>query len=101
MKYVKVIKSSTYSIGKKIDSKDVLKVIPIDSNHKFVLLSRDTFNMRGQQDKFYMAIVDKKGKIVIPLGSHPSKKGALTGFYKNRIKDKTIDELREEFSHMM
>ena len=42
----------------------------------FQVVDRDTAGMRGTQDKFKMQIVDKRGKIVKDLGSHPSLSGA-------------------------
>ena len=42
----------------------------------FQVIDRDTTGMRGTQDKFRMQIVDKSGKVVKDLGSHPSIKGA-------------------------
>jgi hypothetical protein len=42
----------------------------------FQVVDRDTAGMRGTQDKFKMQIVDKRGKVVKDLGSHPSVNGA-------------------------
>jgi hypothetical protein len=42
----------------------------------FQVVDRDTSGMRGTQDKFKMQIVDKRGKVVKDLGSHPSLSGA-------------------------
>jgi hypothetical protein len=42
----------------------------------FQVVDRDTAGMRGTQDKFKMQIVDKRGKVVKDLGSHPSLSGA-------------------------
>jgi hypothetical protein len=42
----------------------------------FQVIDRDTAGMRGTQDKFKMQIVDKRGKVVKDLGSHPSLSGA-------------------------
>lgn len=42
----------------------------------FQVIDRDTNGMRGTQDKFRMQIVDKNGKVIKDLGSHPSIKGA-------------------------
>jgi hypothetical protein len=42
----------------------------------FQVVDRDTTGMRGTQDKFKMQIVDKSGKVVKDLGSHPSLSGA-------------------------
>jgi hypothetical protein len=42
----------------------------------FQVIDRDTTGMRGTQDKFRMQIVDKSGKVIKDLGSHPSIKGA-------------------------
>jgi hypothetical protein len=42
----------------------------------FQVIDRDTSGMRGTQDKFRMQIVDKSGKVIKDLGSHPSIKGA-------------------------
>jgi hypothetical protein len=42
----------------------------------FQVVDRDTTGMKGTQDKFKMQIVDKRGKVVKDLGSHPSLSGA-------------------------
>jgi len=42
----------------------------------FQVIDRDTAGMRGTQDKFHMQIVDKTGKVVKDVGSHPSLDGA-------------------------
>jgi hypothetical protein len=42
----------------------------------FQVVDRDTTGMKGTQDKFKMQIVDKSGKVVKDLGSHPSLSGA-------------------------
>jgi len=42
----------------------------------FQVVDRDTAGMRGTQDKFKMQIVDKRGKVIKDLGSHPSLSGA-------------------------
>jgi hypothetical protein len=42
----------------------------------FQVVDRDTTGMRGTQDKFKMQIVDKRGRLVKDLGSHPSLSGA-------------------------
>ena len=39
--------------------------------------------MRGSQDKFQMVVVDKNGKLIKDLGSHPSLDGAKK-FAKNK-----------------
>ena len=54
-----------------------------DGKNIFQVIDRDTKGMRGPQDKFQMAIVDKKGKVVKDLGSHPSLDGAKK-FAKNK-----------------
>ena len=48
----------------------------LKNGNTFQLIDRDTKGMKGTQDKFHMRIVDKKGKVVKDIGSHPSKDGA-------------------------
>lgn len=53
---------------------DVVFKKKIDGGY-FVATKRDTSGMSGSQDKFKMAIVDDKGKLITDLGTHPSRKG--------------------------
>ena len=54
-----------------------------DGKNIFQVIDRDTKGMRGSQDKFQMVVVDKNGKLIKDLGSHPSLNGAKK-FAKNR-----------------
>ena len=60
-------------------------VLTKDGKNSFQISARDTKGLRGPQDKFQMAIVDKTGKVVKDLGSHPSLSGAKK-FAKKFIK---------------
>jgi hypothetical protein len=53
----------------------------------FQVIDRDTTGMRGSQDKFLMQIVDKRGKVVKPIGSHISIDGAKK--YSNKFESVT------------
>ena len=53
-----------------------------DKKNFFQVIDRMLRHARGKQDKFSMVIVDKKGKLVKDLGSHPSLDGAKK-FAKN------------------
>lgn len=57
----------------------------LKSGNIFQVIDRDTKGMRGTQDKFSMQIVDKKGKVIKNIGSHPSLDGAKK--YSNTIKE--------------
>ena len=57
----------------------------LKSGNIFQVIDRDTKGMRGTQDKFSMQIVDKKGKVIKNIGSHPSLDGAKK--YSNSIKE--------------
>jgi len=55
-----------------------------DKNQIFQVIDRARGRFgKGDQDKFSMVIVDKKGKLVKDLGSHPSLDGAKK-FAKNK-----------------
>jgi len=82
----------------------------LKSGNIFQVVDRDTKGMRGKQDKFQMQIVDKKGKVVKHIGSHPSLSGAkkfsnsvnegkITKTFKFPRKTSTdIDEIDADFS---
>jgi len=57
----------------------------LKSGNIFQVIDRDTKGMRGTQDKFSMQIVDKRGKVIKHIGSHPSLNGAKK--YSNSIKE--------------
>jgi hypothetical protein len=57
----------------------------LKSGNIFQVIDRDTKGMRGTQDKFSMQIVDKKGKVVKHIGSHPSLSGAKK--YSNSVNE--------------
>ena len=65
------------------DEADKFSVPTKDGKNTFQIIDRDTKGMRGKQDKFKMIVVDKKGKVVKDLGSHPSLDGAKK-FAKNK-----------------
>ena len=66
---------------------------PTKDGNTFQVIDRDTKGMRGKQDKFKMQIVNKRGKVIKDLGSHPSLNGAK-GMAKNRgiIEEVELDE---------
>ena len=66
-----------------LDEKVKFSVPTKDGKNIFQVIDRDTKGMRGSQDKFKMVIVDKTGKVVKDLGSHPSLDGAKK-FAKNK-----------------
>ena len=57
----------------------------LKSGNIFQVIDRDTKGMRGTQDKFSMQIVDKRGKVIKHIGSHPSLNGAKK--YSDSIKE--------------
>ena len=69
---------------------------PTKDGNTFQVIDRDTKGMRGKQDKFKMQIVDKRGKVIKDLGSHPSLNGAK-GMAKNRgiIEEVELDEAKK------
>jgi hypothetical protein len=66
-----MIKYESINEATKVHFKKELK-----NGNIFQVVDRDTTGMRGTQDKFKMQIVDKRGKVVKDLGSHPSVNGA-------------------------
>jgi hypothetical protein len=66
-----MIKYESVNEATKVHFKKELK-----NGNIFQVVDRDTTGMRGTQDKFKMQIVDKRGKVVKDLGSHPSINGA-------------------------
>jgi hypothetical protein len=66
-----MIKFESMNEATKVHFKKELK-----NGNIFQVVDRDTTGMRGTQDKFKMQIVDKRGKVVKDLGSHPSINGA-------------------------
>ena len=73
---------------------------PTKDGNTFQVIDRDTKGMRGTQDKFKMQIVDKRGKVIKDLGSHPSLNGAK-GMAKNRgiIEEVELDEAKYDLYH--
>jgi hypothetical protein len=63
----------------------------------FQVVDRDTTGMRGTQDKFKMQIVDKRGKVVKDLGSHPSLSGAEKFGNKFESVNEALDPKAEKF----
>lgn len=92
--------SEKYRAGEKIDSSSVVEEESLEDGNRFVVIKRDRSELAGQQDPFYMAIIDKSDKIIIPLGTHPVQWGALK-FYANRIEGKTTKQLKKDFSYMI
>ena len=80
------------SLDEKLDEKVQFEA-PTKDGNTFQVIDRDTKGMRGKQDKFKMQIVDKRGKVIKDLGSHPSLNGAK-GMAKNRgiIEEVELDE---------
>ena len=54
----------------------VMYSAPTKDGNEFQIVQRDTRGMRGKQDPFKMQIVDKRGKVIDDLGSHPTLVGA-------------------------
>jgi len=73
---IKKINKYIKEIEKTINESKVHYQKKLKNGTTFQVIGRDTKGMRGTQDKFQMQIVDKSGKVVKDLGSHPSVKGA-------------------------
>lgn len=63
---------------------------PSKKSETFVIFSRNTKGMRGKQDKFSMAVIDKNGVIIDDFGAHPVERGAMKfaasrGFTKKKV----------------
>jgi len=65
-----------YTIAESVNEGKVHFEKKLKSGNIFQVIDRDTKGMRGTQDKFSMQIVDKRGKVIKDLGSHPSLNGA-------------------------
>ena len=72
-------------IGESVNEGKVHFEKKLKSGNIFQVIDRDTKGMRGTQDKFSMQIVDKRGKVIKNIGSHPSLDGAKK--YSNTIKE--------------
>jgi hypothetical protein len=72
-------------IGESVNEGKVHFEKKLKSGNIFQVTDRDTKGMRGTQDKFSMQIVDKRGKVIKHIGSHPSLDGAKK--YSNSIKE--------------
>lgn len=59
-----------------VNESKVLYSAKTKDGNEFQVVQRDASGIRGNQDKFKMQIVDKKGSIIDDLGSHPSLQGA-------------------------
>ena len=69
---------------KVINDPSTIKLInPSNPKETFVIFSRDTRGMRGKQDKFSMATIDKNGMIIDDWGAHKVDYGAIK-FAKSR-----------------
>ena len=91
---VKMIKAFEKAFGRKLTRDELFESVnegkvhfkkKLKSGNIFQVIDRDTKGMRGTQDKFFMQIVDKRGKLVKDIGSHPSLDGAKK--YSNSIKE--------------
>jgi hypothetical protein len=84
---VKSGKGNMYNITKVNESSNKNGKVHFEKKLKdgniFQVIDRDTTGMRGSQDDFLMQIVDKHGKVVKPIGSHPSLDGAKK--YSNKF----------------
>jgi len=88
------ILSVKLNMGEEVDLDEKVQFeAPTKDGNTFQIIDRDTKGMRGTQDKFKMQIVDKRGKVIKDLGSHPSLNGAK-GMAKNRgiIEEVELDE---------
>ena len=76
---------------KVLDNPSTIKLMnPSKKSETFVIFSRNTKGMRGKQDKFSMAVIDKNGMIIDDFGSHPMEQGAMKfakarGFTKKKV----------------
>ena len=91
------ILSVKLNMGEEVDLDEKVQFeAPTKDGNTFQIIDRDTKGMRGTQDKFKMQIVDKRGKVIKDLGSHPSLNGAK-GMAKNRgiIEEVELDEAKK------
>ena len=69
---------------KVLDDPSTIKLMnPSNPKETFVIFSRNIKGMRGKQDKFSMATIDKNGMIIDDYGAHPVERGAMK-FAKSR-----------------
>ena len=69
---------------KVLDDPSTIKLInPSNPKETFVIFSRNIKGMRGKQDKFSMATIDKNGMIIDDYGAHKVDYGAIK-FAKSR-----------------
>jgi len=81
--------------GQKVNFDDVVVKEPSrDGKSTFVVVSRDTKGMRGKQDDYSMYQLDKSGKVLDDLGSHPSLNGAKK-YVKAKATNREVDEAVE------
>ena len=95
------ILSVKLNMGEEVDLDEKVQFeAPTKDGNTFQIIDRDTKGMRGTQDKFKMQIVDKRGKVIKDLGSHPSLNGAK-GMAKNRgiIEEVELDEAKYDLYH--
>ena len=89
------------NMGEEVELDEIVQFeAPTKDGNTFQVIDRDTKGMRGKQDKFKMQIVDKRGKVIKDLGSHPSLNGAK-GMAKNRgiIEEVELDEAKYDLYH--
>ena len=69
---------------KVLNDPSTIKLInPTNRKETFIIFSRNIKGMRGKQDKFSMATIDKNGMIIDDYGAHPVERGAMK-FAKSR-----------------
>jgi hypothetical protein len=83
--WLKKNKKIAQQIGESVNEGKVHFEKKLKSGNIFQVTDRDTKGMRGTQDKFSMQIVDKRGKVIKHIGSHPSLDGAKK--YSDSIKE--------------
>jgi hypothetical protein len=82
--WLKKNKKIAQQIGESVNEGKVHFEKKLKSGNIFQVTDRDTKGMRGTQDKFSMQIVDKRGKVIKHIGSHPSLDGAKKIFRFNK-----------------
>lgn len=84
----------SYSKGDVIKKGDILNKGK-GTKYDAVVVKRNTTGMRGKQDNYQLYLVDKNGKVIKDLGTHPSKnpKNILSKFSES-INEVSIDKKR-------
>lgn len=82
--------------GQKVNFDDVVVKEPSrDGKSTYVVVPRDTKGMRGKQDEYSMYQLDKSGKVLDDLGSHPSLAGAKK-YVKAKATNREVDEAHKK-----